>query len=63
MAMIMSDRVVRRQMYSALPDAPVVAPVLSRPPMAWARTVLARVLNRAAQAVAPASPTVCDPAR
>jgi hypothetical protein len=56
MAMIISRSVSRREITSALPDAPVVddAPHPRRPRAARSRTALARALQHAAAAVAPA---------
>jgi hypothetical protein len=63
MAAIISQSVSRREVTSALPDAPVVddTPRERRPRAPRSRTALARVLQHAAAAVAPA-PTAPRPA-
>jgi hypothetical protein len=56
MAMIISQSVSRREATSALPDAPIVEDTMRerRPRASRSRTALARALQHAAAAVAPA---------
>jgi hypothetical protein len=60
LAMIQSTNARNRTMYSALPDAPVVHQAPARVRAFRTRSVTARLLARAAAAVAP-KPT-CHPA-
>lgn len=62
MAMILGTNVSREQMYSALPNAPVVQERQHRPRAVRPRIVLARVLEWAARVVEPSPVTTCSPA-
>jgi hypothetical protein len=61
MAMILATNGTRDQAFNALPDAPVVPEFDRRPRAERPRAALARVLARAAQAVAPRPGTTCNP--
>lgn len=63
MAMILAQKADRFQAHSALPNAPVVPDRPQRVRAVRPRTVLARGLERAAQAIAPPAPTSCTTAR
>jgi hypothetical protein len=55
-ALIRSDRLMLREAYSAMPDAPVVPYVEPTPRIRRSRTAAASALHRLADRLAPARP-------
>jgi hypothetical protein len=65
LATILANNASREELFSALPNAPVVPYVERRSRAVRPRAALARVLERAAQVVAPPAPApigTCHPA-
>jgi hypothetical protein len=62
MATILALNTSKAQLYSALPNAPVVPEVARRPRAARPRIALARVLQGAARVVEPKRLTTCSTA-